>query len=149
MEDITNACYAQAKELVKTLGEYHDLYVQGDTLLLADHMKTFEIYILKYMSLILETFLSAPGLSDLLSDIDMLLRVEKDIRRGISHTIYRHAKANNKYMKDYVKHKRLSHLQYSNVNYLDGWAMSLKLPVSNFEWMEDTFQFNEDFIKKL
>ena len=85
------------------------------------------------MSLILQTFLSAPGLLDLLSDIDMLLRVEKDIRRGIPHTIYRNAKANNKYMKDYVKHKKLSYLQYSNVNYLDGWAVSLKLPVNNFE----------------
>ena len=79
----------------------------------------------------------------------MLLRVEKDIRRGIPHTIYRNAKANNKYMKDYVKHKKLSYLQYSNVNYLDGWAVSLKLPVNNFEQMEETFQFNEDFIKKL
>ena len=79
----------------------------------------------------------------------MLLRVEKDIRRGIPHTIYRNAKANNKYMKDYVKHKKLSYLQYSNVNHLDGWAMSLKLPVNNFEQMEETFQFNEDFIKKL
>ena len=39
MENITNAYYAQAKDLVKTLGEYHDLYVQGDTLLLADHLK--------------------------------------------------------------------------------------------------------------
>ena len=25
--------------------------------------------------------------------------------------------------------------------------MSQKLPVNNFEWMEETFQFNEDFIK--
>ena len=29
-----------------------------------------------------------------------------------------------------------------------GWEMPQKLPVSNFEWIKDTFQFNEDFIKK-
>ena len=26
--------------------------------------------------------------------------------------------------------------------------MSQKLPVNNFEWIKDTFQFNEDFIKE-
>ena len=31
----------------------------------------------------------------------MLLMAEKDIRRGICHSIYRHAKANNKYINDY------------------------------------------------
>ena len=42
---------------------------------------------------------------DLLTDIDMLLMVEKSIRGGICHSIYRYAKANNKYMKDYDKVK--------------------------------------------
>ena len=42
---------------------------------------------------------------DLLTDIDMLLMVEKVIRGGIYHFIYRYAKANNKYMKDYNKNK--------------------------------------------
>ena len=27
------------------------------------------------------------------------------------------------------------------------WAMSLKLPVNKFKWIEDISQFNEDFIK--
>ena len=82
---------------------------------------------------------------DLLIDIDMLLMVEKGIRGGICHAISRYAKANNKYMKDY-KNKEPSYLQYWDVNNLYGWAMSQKLPVNNFEWIEDTFQFNEDFI---
>ena len=43
---------------------------------------------------------------DLLTDIDMLLMVEKVIRGGIYHFIYRYAKANNKYMKDYDKNKK-------------------------------------------
>ena len=84
---------------------------------------------------------------DLLTDIDMLLMVEKGIRGGIGHSIYRYAKANNKYMKDYDKNKELTYLQYWDVNNLYGWAMSQKLPVNNFEWIKDTSQFNEDFIK--
>ena len=50
-------------------------------------------------------------------------------------------------MKYYHKNKELSHLKYWDVNNLYGRAMSQKLPVNNFEWIDDTFQFNEDFIK--
>ena len=77
----------------------------------------------------------------------MLLVVGKGIRGGIFHSIYRYAKANNKYTKDYDKNKELSYIQYWYVNNLYGWAMSQKLPVDNFEWKKDTSQFNEDFIK--
>ena len=49
---------------------------------------------------------------DLLTDIYMLLMVEKGIRGGIYPSIYRYAKANNKYMKEYDKNKELSYLQY-------------------------------------
>ena len=77
----------------------------------------------------------------------MLLIVEKGIRRGICHSIYQYAKANNKYMKDYDKNKESSYLQYWNVNNLYGWAMSQKLPVSDFERTKDTSQFDKDFIK--
>ena len=104
-------------------------------------------------------FLSAPRLAwqaalkktkiklDLLSDIDLLLMVEKGIRGGIFHSIYQYAKTNDKYMKDYDKNKKWSYLKYWNVNSLYGWAMLRKLPVNNFEWIGDTSQFNEDFIK--
>ena len=50
-------------------------------------------------------------------------------------------------MKDYDKNKESSYLQYWDVNNLYGWAMSQKRPVNNFEWLENTSQFNEDFIK--
>ena len=77
----------------------------------------------------------------------MLLMVEKSIRGGICHGIHRYAKANNKYMKDYDKNKKSSYLKYWDANNLYGWAMLQKLSVNKFEWIEDTFQFNEDFIK--
>ena len=50
-------------------------------------------------------------------------------------------------MEDYPKNKEPSYLQYWDINNLNGWTMSHKLSVSNLEWIEDTFQFNEDFIK--
>ena len=50
-------------------------------------------------------------------------------------------------MKNYDKSKEWSYLNYWDLNNLYGWAMSKKLPVNNFEWIEDTSQFNEDYIK--
>ena len=61
---------------------------------------------------------------DLLNDIDMLLVIEKGIRRGTYNSIYRYAK----YIKDYDKNKESSYLQYLDVNNLYGWEMSQKLP---------------------
>ena len=77
----------------------------------------------------------------------MLLAVEKRIRGGTCHTIHRYAKANNKYMKVYDENKESSYLNYWDVNNLSGQAMSQKFPVNNFEWIEETSQFNEEFIK--
>ena len=65
---------------------------------------------------------------DLLTDVDILLMVEKG----------------SKYMKDYYKNKESSYIRYWHVKNLYGWARSQKLPVNNFEWMEDTSQFKED-----
>ena len=70
-----------------------------------------------------------------LTDIDLLLMVEKGIRGGICHANYRYAKTNSKYMKSYDKNKDSSYLQYWEVNNLYDWVMSQKLPVNNFEWI--------------
>ena len=107
-------------------------------------------------------FLLVPGLtweaafkkthvkSDPLFDITMLLlMVEKGIRGGICHSIYRYAKANNKYMKVYDKIKESSYIQYWDVKQLYVWAMSHRLLLNNFEWIRDNSQFNEDFIKTI
>ena len=120
MEDIPNTDYMHAKRVckdfkIKNLGEYHDLHLKSDTLLLADVFENFRKMCLKIYELDPVNFLSAPGLVwqaalkktevklELLTDIRMLLMVEKGIRGGICHAIHQYAKANNKYMKDYDK----------------------------------------------
>ena len=84
---------------------------------------------------------------DLLTDIAMLLMVEKGIGGGICHSVYWYAKANNKYMKDYDKNKESLYIQCLDLNNLYGWAIWQRLPGNNLERIKDTFQFNEDFIK--
>ena len=118
---------------LKNLGEYHDLYVQRDTLLLADVFENFRDMRLKVYELDPAHFLSLPGLAwqaclkknnniklELLTDYDMLLMVEEGIRGGICHSIHRHAKANNKYMKNYDKNEESSYIQYLDANNLYG-----------------------------
>ena len=99
-------------------------------------------------------FLSLPGLAlqaclkktgvelELLTDYDMLLMVEEGIRGGICHSMHRYAKANNKYMKNYNNNKESSYIQYLDANNLYGWAMSKKLPVNGFKWL-DSNKINE------
>ena len=101
MEDITDADYAHTKRdckdfEIKDLGEYHDLYVQSDTLLLADVSENFRNMRIKMLKLHPANLFSAPVIAwqatlkktiiklDFLSDIDMLLMVEKGITGGIS-----------------------------------------------------------------
>ena len=144
---------------LKNLGDYHDFYVQSDTLLLADVFENFRNKCIEIYELDPAHFLSAPGLAwqaclkktkvelELLTDIDMLLMVEKGTRGGICQAIHRYAKANNKYMKNYDKNTTSSHLIYLDANNLYGWAMSQKLPVNDFEWEENIHKFNEDFIQ--
>ena len=77
----------------------------------------------------------------------MLLMTENSIRGGMCQAIYRYAKANNKYMKNYDKNQESSYLEYLDANNLYGWAMCEKLPVNGFKWVTKLNRFNEDFIK--
>ena len=60
--------------------------------------------------------------------------VEEGLRDGICHAIHSHAKANNKYMKNYNKNEEESFLQYEDANNLYGFAMIQPLPVDGFKW---------------
>ena len=86
---------------------------------------------------------------ELLTDNNTLKMVEKGIRGGMCHAIHKYAKANNKYMNDYDKDIESSYLEYLDANNLYGWAMSQKLPVDGFEWVEedDLSKFDKSFIK--
>ena len=138
MEDITDVDHRHAKRVFngvalknlsnKNLGDYHDLYVQSDTLLLADVFEDFRNMCIKVYELNPGHFLSAPGLAwqaclkktgvklELLTDLDMLLMVEKGIRGGICHAIHRYSKANNKYTKNYDENEEFSFLEYLDAN---------------------------------
>ena len=164
MENIDDIDYRHGNNVferfkLKNLGEYHDLYVQSDTLLLADVFENFRNTCIEVYELDPAHFLSLPGLAwqarlrktnvklELLTDYDMLLMVEEGIRGGICHMIHRHERANNKYMKNYDKYKESSYIQYLDANNLYGWAMSQKLPKNGFKWINDVTEIDEEFIK--
>ena len=162
LEDITDKDYSHAQKVFEKfctdIGDYYDLYVQCDTLLLADVFEKFRDKCIEIYRLDPSHFLSAPGLAwqacfkknvnlELLTDIDMLLMVEAGLRGGMCQSVHRYAKANNKYMKNYDKNIESSCLMYLDANNLYGWVMSQKFPVNGFRWEDDLSRFNEDFIK--
>ena len=148
---------------IKNLGEYHDLYVQSDTSLLADVFENFRDKCIDKYELDPARFLSAPGLAwkaclkktnielELITDNHMLLMFEKGIRGGMCQATYRYAKANNKYMNNYDKNKESSYLEYLDANNLYGWAMSKKLPIGNFKWLDkdDISKCNDELTKNM
>ena len=164
MENVDDIDYRHGNNVfknfkLKNLGEYHDLYAQSNTLLLADVFENFRNMCIKVYEFDPAHFLSLPGLAwqaclekanvklELLIDYDILLLVEEGIRGGICHSIHRYAKANNKYMKNYDQNKESSYIQYLDANNLYGWAMFQKLPVNGFKWVKNTSKTDEKFIK--
>ena len=145
--NITETDYRHANNVFKTfklnnLGDYHDLYVQSDTLLLADVFENFRKACIKTYEL------DPAGVEfELLIDYDMLLMIEEGIRGGICHAVHRYAKANNEYIKNYDKSKESSYIQYLDANNLYGAAMSEKLPINGFKWVNDISGINEKFVK--
>ena len=153
-QHITDDEYDHAKKVwktfkIKTMGEYHDLYLGSDVLLLADVFESFRKTCLQYYKLDPCHYFTSPGLSwdamlkmtniklELMTDIDMFQFIEKGMRGGVSYIAHRYGKANNKYMKEYDEKAPSKYIMYLDANNLYGWAMSQYLPTGNFKWMSD------------
>ena len=121
---------------IRSLGEYHDLYLESDVSLLADVFENFRKTCFEYYHLDPCHYISSPGLAwaamlkmtdvklELISDIDMYLFIEKGLRGGLSVITRRKGEANNKYMKEYNKEEPSKYVTYLDANNLYGWAMN-------------------------
>ena len=135
IENIKDVDHRHAKRVFKSFnnknfGDYHDLYVQSDTLLFADVFENFRDQCIEIYELVPAHFLTVPGLAwkaclkisemelELLKDADMLLMIEKGISRGLCQAVCRLAFANNKYMKNHDKSKKPSYIQHYDENSL-------------------------------
>ena len=151
-ESISQEDYEHAQNVWRTfgcknLGEYHDLYLRTDVLLLADVFENFRTTCLRQYELDPAHYYTSPGLSwdallkmtgvklQLLTDYDMFLFVEKGLRGGISQVSHRYAKPNNPLTPNFDPAKQTSYAMYLDANNLYGWAMSQYLPTGNFEWV--------------
>ena len=163
-EHITDKDYKHAQTVwetfnLNTMGDYHDLYLKSDILLLADVFENFRKTCLQYYKLDPCHYFTSPGLSwdamlkmtdinlELMTDIDMFQFIEKGLRGGISYIANRYGKANNKYMKDYDEKSPSKYLMYLDANNLYGWAMSQYLPTGGFRWLTEKQINNIDLAK--
>ncbi|XP_060865284.1 uncharacterized protein LOC132941306 isoform X2 [Metopolophium dirhodum] len=132
----------------QTLGEYSDLYLKVDVLLLADVFENFRDLCLNTYHLDPAYYYTAPGFSfdamlkytaiklELLSDYEMLLMFEDGIRGGLTQASMRYAKSNNEKTPDYNPAVPKSWLVYQDCNNLYGWAMSQFMPYGDFKWVK-------------
>ena len=162
-EHITDADYEHATLVFnsfncQTLGDYHDLYLLSDVLLLTDVFENFRHVCLNAYNLDPCHFYTSPGLAwqaclkmtdvelERLTDPDMYLFIEEGLRGGISTISKRYSKANNPYIPNYDSDKETSYVMYLDANNLYGWAMSQPLPTGEFDWLteEEMATFNVD-----
>ena len=153
--DVSDDDYKHAQQVwnafnCKTLGDYHDLYMLTDVLLLADVFESFRCTAIDYYELDPALYFTTPNFAwdamlkktgvtlELITDYDMYMMFEQGLRGGIAMITHRHAEANNPYMgESYDKEKEHSFISYLDANNLYGWAMSQPLPCGDFKWSEE------------
>ena len=151
-EDITNDDYNKAKQIwkhfdIKNMGEYHDLYLKTDVLLLTDVFENFRDMCLSYYDLdpvfyytlpnfAFDAMLKLTGIEiDLVYNQEMYEMIEAGLRGGMTQTTCKKVEANNKYMgSDYDKNKASSYINYLDANNLYGLSMIQKLPYRSLKW---------------
>ena len=154
MSSISEDDYQQAQKVwndfeIQNLGDYHDLYLRKDVVLLANKYEAFRDTCLTHYKLDPVHFYTSPLLAwraclkctgirlELLTDPDMLLMFELEIRGGITQAVRKYALANNKYMGyKFDPNEDTTYLQYLDANNLYGWAMSQPLPTGGFKWVD-------------
>ena len=154
MSSISEEDYQHAQRVwkefgIRNLGDYHDLYLRTDVVLLANVFEAFRDTCLRHYTLDSAHIYPSPGLAwraclkrtgiklELLTDPDMLLMFERGIRGGITQAVRKYASANNKYMGDRFDPKsESSYLQYLDADNLYGLAMSQPLPTGGFKWVD-------------
>ena len=134
-EHVTNKDYEHVQLVFKkfamtSLGEYHDVYLKTDVLLLSDVFEAFRHLSLQQYELDPCHFYTSPGLAwsaclkmsrvrlELLTDIDKILMVKSGIRGGVSQISNRYDKANNPYVENYDPSKPTKFLVYYDANAL-------------------------------
>ena len=154
-EDIFDKDYVHAQNVwkrfnMKNLGEYHDLYLKTDVLLLADVIENFRQVLLENYHLDPAWFLTAPSffwsamlkmtgvVLQLISEenIEMFRFFERQIRGGVSTVFHRFSQANNKFQEDFDLTKPSKFIVYLDANSLYPTAMMQPLPVDGFEWLK-------------
>ena len=145
--DYKHACRVWREFGIRNMGEYHDLYLRTDVVLLVNVFESFRRVCLENYGLDPSHFYPASAWKaclkktsirlELLLGPDMLLMFERGIRGGITQSVHRWAAANNPHMgSEYDKSKPTKYLQYLDANNLYGWVMSQPLPTGGFHWVE-------------
>jgi len=153
-EPISDEDYERAKTVwnhfnIKDLGEYHDLYLNTDVLLLTDIFENFRNMCLEYYELDPAHYYTLPNFAwdamllktgvvlEQIHDLEMYEMIESGLRGGMVQVSKKHVKANNKYMDSYNENVVSSYINYLDANNLYGLAMAKKLPYANLEWSDD------------